>query len=329
MRLLKYALISLVSLSVLICALIFWATSPEMKLDQWLAPDVVTYFQPEGRSRTPDKLTLVTYNMGYASGQKNNKEVLSPDEAKQNLEDIIRVLQEADADIIALQEVDFNSARTFKTNQMDAIAKALNMPYAAHVTTWNLKYLPFPYWPPQRHFGQVLSGQCLLSRYPIIDQKVYKFSKPKENQFWYNWFYIDRVMQEVTVQLGDRLAKVWNVHLEAFQDATRLEQAKFVSERVREDAASLKFALGDFNSKSFSINDPQYQHDAESLKLFQSASGLRNAETGDVFYTIPSWEPKDKIDHVFYSSPAALQSVKSLVSLGSDHLPVKADFVLY
>ena len=89
-----------------------------------------------------------------------------------------------------------------------------------------------------------------------------------------------------------------------------------------------KFVLWDFNSKSFSINDPQYQHDAEALKLFQSESGLTNAETETAFYTIPSWEPKDKIDHIFYSASVTMQSVQSLVSLGSDHLPVKAVFVL-
>jgi len=266
--------------------------------------------------------------VGYASGQKNNEEFLTQDEATQNLNDIIRVLKEADADIIALQEVDFQSARTFKTNQMDAIARALNMPYVAYVTTWNLKYLPFPYWPPSRHFGSILSGQCILSRYPLIEQSVQVFSKPVENSFWYNWFYLDRVMQKVTVQLGDRVAKVWNVHLEAFQQPTKLEQAKFIGERVLTDPSPLKFALGDFNSKSFSINDPQYHHDTEALKLFQSESDLKNAETGTAFYTIPSWEPKDKIDHIFYSPTIHLQSVEALSSQASDHLSVKAVFTL-
>jgi endonuclease/exonuclease/phosphatase family metal-dependent hydrolase len=328
MRSLKYAATLFASLVVLFCAFIFWATRPVVSDSQWPAQKIISYFEPSSPVVTPKQLTLVTYNMGYASGQKNNQEVLTQREAEQNLEDIIRVLKEADADIIALQEVDFPSARTFKTNQMEAIAKALNMPYAAHVTTWNLKYLPFPYWPPRRHFGAILSGQCILSRYPLIEQSFHVFPKPKENSFWYNWFYLDRVLQEVTVQLGDRLAKVWNVHLEAYQEATRLKQAEFVGERVREDLTPLKFVLGDFNSKSFSINDPQYQHDAEALKLFQSESGLTNAETETAFYTIPSWEPKDKIDHIFYSASVTMQSVQSLVSLGSDHLPVKAVFVL-
>ena len=153
-----------------VAAVIYGARNPAFSENEFPSSGIIEFKQFVERihKEMPDEITAVTYNIGYGSAEKNNKpEVLSEEEVRKNLDVMVESLKELDPDIVFLQEVDFNAARTVGIDQMRYLAKSLAMPFAAYTVTWNKRYIPWPYWPPAVHFGRMLSGQAILSRFPI------------------------------------------------------------------------------------------------------------------------------------------------------------------
>ncbi len=315
--------------------LIWYAALPAVKAPAFPSEKVFVIFEPmPGDLAPPETLRVVTYNIGFASGKKNNEgAVLIPEEVEANLEMMAKTLQGLHPDIIALQEVDFSAARTFNINQLDYLSKALHLPYGAYVVTWNKNYIAWPYWPPRRHFGHVVSGQAVLSRFPILNQETFRFEKPKKNPFWYNWFYLDRVGQRLSLKIGNKETIFWNVHLEAFDNTTRVRQAQKLGEWVNQNSGKTQIVAGDFNSVSYSLplspeEIKKFGEDrAEALNQFIQITHLKNAEPNQPLYSMPSWKPVKKIDHIFYSEDLHLKTSGNIPNLiASDHLPIWAVF---
>lgn len=276
----------------------------------------------------PERLSVVSYNIGYGSGVKNNKvAVADRAEVLRNLDEMAARLAELKPDLLLLQEVDFNSRRSFGIDQMRYLAEKLGMRHGAYVVTWNLKYVPFPYWPPSGHFGKVVSGQAVLSRFPITAQQLIEFPKPDENPFWYNWYYLDRIVQHLTIQLGPETLSLYNLHLEAFAVATREEQLKNLGRLVKADPAEFKIAGGDFNlaSRMEAGRQDEDRDLKDLLGEFSRATGLSPAVTAEGVYSMPSWEPYKLIDHIYFSSKFRLEKAGNMAnSTASDHLAVWA-----
>ena len=64
---------------------------------------------------------------------------------------------------------------------MDSIALYCGFLEGAYAVNWDKRYVPFPYWPPVVHFGEMLSGQGVLSKFPILMNKKIVLQKPEEN----------------------------------------------------------------------------------------------------------------------------------------------------
>jgi endonuclease/exonuclease/phosphatase family metal-dependent hydrolase len=315
--------------------LIFYAAAPAQHLPSFglLKFHDIKSLEPNSKS-----LRLVTYNIGYASGKKNNEgAILTREEVIENLDNIIIALKKFSPDVLAMQEVDFKAKRTFDINELDYLAHGLEMPFAAYAITWNKNYMPWPYWPPKNQFGKIVSGQAILSRYPLSDYDVHVFKKPDENAFWYNLFYLDRVTQKVSVNLGKKNIVVWNVHLEAFHEGTRLNQASLLAQRaVSNSDANASFILGDFNSTSTirsNLSESEKKSINESPAALQYTidnTPFKNAEDSkNHFFTMPSWDSLRKIDHILYLGNVKMLSVQTLPTLqASDHLPVLTEFNL-
>lgn len=340
-----FTLLFLIVFSTATMALIFHAASPAMTHPPCSEANGILRL-PLGRqtqddhAKGPHTLRMVTYNIGYASGKKNNVgNILTKKEVVANLAQIVDSLRKLDADIIGLQEVDFSSARTFDIDQLKWISESLGLPYVACVTTWNVTYLPWPYWPLALHYGMIVSGQAILSRFPILDHEVHRFEKPEANPFWYNWFYPDRVAQKVAIGLSgsskdkSSIVVIWHTHLEAFDHAARRQQAEKLANLVSRDVAPLKWILGDLNS--YSLLQPDLSADErkkleesdEALKILLQQTGMNNAEGDKPIYTMPSWDPVKKIDHILFAPSLKMKEVGSTPGIiASDHLPVWADF---
>ncbi|HCU25888.1 MAG TPA: hypothetical protein DF383_12795 [Deltaproteobacteria bacterium] len=310
---------------------LFYATRPGISAKRLPTAGIVHF--KENSPPLPEEtheLTVLTYNLGYGAGKKNNRpEVLSREEVERNLAAMARELRSQNADLIFLQELDFDSQRSFGIDQFRYLADKVALPYAAYVLTWNKKYVAWPYWPPQTHFGRVVSGQAVFSRFPILSQQLIYFEKPAENPFWYNWFYLDHIVQHLWLKIGDREASVYNLHLEAFSTATRREQLEKIGKLIKADPAAIRIAAGDYNLAShIEAGRKDNERDTEDLlPKFAAVTGLSNAEGKRIFYSMPSWNAYKKIDHIFFSPGLKLLDSGNLAGIeASDHLAVWAKF---
>ena len=309
-----------------------WASSgrlPAEDLAQIRAYDSVA------DTTAPDTLTVTTYNIGYLSGMKNNRPVVRSDSLfHANMDQAVRFFRRSDPDIAGLQEIDFGGARVAHVHQLDTLATRLGYPTAAQAVNWDERYLPFPYGRPAVNFGRTLSGQAVLSRYPVRQHARNALPRPPQ-PFYRDAFYLDRLVQVAVVDLGGHPLVILNVHLEAFHGGTREEQARLVNDLYRRLAGKEipALLLGDFNSR-LPRTDSVSQD--ETMRLLLDGTDLRPAVTitpeDTAHATYPADAPTRRIDHIFYP-PRFFEPVDTHRWCGapnppSDHCAVTATFHL-
>jgi len=242
-----------------------------------------------------------------------------------NLKKVTTEFQLLNADIIAFQEIDYASARSYNINQQDEIAK-LGYNYVAKAINWDKTYVPFPYWPPSIHFGKTVSGQSILSKFPITTHKRIVLNRVADLPFYRDALYLDRLAQVSTVTIENKAIKIINVHLEAFDKPTRIQQLndviKLFNDYRKEHPTIL---LGDFNSA------PTFKNPAiDTLFAFADVGNAAFAEE-NIANTYDTEKPFKRIDYIFYSKNS-IEYIdgKVLTQFGqaSDHLPIEMRFRL-
>lgn len=298
---------------------------------------VVNYAPPglnEGEVRRGDSYTIVSYNIGYLSGLANNTTTaLARSFYEKNQQRAIAAIEAVNPDIVAFQEIDFGSKRSYEVNQAEAMAQALKLYEGAIAIGWDKNYVPFPYWPPTAHFGKMLSGQAILSKlwFPIRKNSRIVLEKVADKPFIYNAFYLDRLAQVTEIDLLGQSVIVINVHLEAFAEQTRINQTQFVRELATDYAKTYPvIVLGDFNS-SLNRTDVESEFSIkEMMRAEQFAAAVPEAQWGKVA-TFPSNAPKYKLDYIWYT-PSTIEVVNaevlSAAGEASDHLPLMMQFKL-
>ncbi|MGG6241660.1 endonuclease/exonuclease/phosphatase family protein [Nodosilinea sp. AN01ver1] len=299
----------------------------------WAGADydnLVTYEEYPPGTPNPEQLNVVSYNIGYLSGLTNQQAV----ERDQTLFDAnqataIAALEALEPDILALQEIDFDAYRSFNRNQQYAVSAALEMAFGAIAVNWDKRYVPFPYWPPSAHYKQVISGQAVLSRYPIRRNERLVLEQVPTNPFYYNALYLDRVAQVTEIDVSGQTLIVINVHLEAFDAPTRSRQTQVVRDLAEGYAKDYPvLLLGDFNS---SLNRDEGD-EPRSIGILLDSPVLASAlPTAPSSFTFPSDQPQYVLDYIFYT-PATLEVVAADVvaeaAQASDHLPIQAQVKL-
>ena len=325
--------------AIALVAFFFWGSAGTTSRQTY--DDIVEYDAPS--PAVQNSYTIVSYNIGYLSGLANNT-TSKPKSTffQENLARAISTLAEVKPDIIGFQEIDFDANRSYSQNQMQQIAEALEMASGAIAINWDKNYLPFPYWPPSAHFGKILSGQAVLSRYPIEKNSRIVLERIADNSFIYNAFYLDRLAQVSQISLDGRPVIVISVHLEAFSETTRVSQTQFVRSLAEEYAETFPvIVIGDFNS---ALNRPSfvaatgetYEERQFSIKEMlsseQFASAVAESKWSEKdFATFPSNEPQYKLDYIFYTpNTIEVLDTKVLTAAGesSDHLPLMMQFRL-
>lgn len=315
----------------------FWASSGTHPRDK--LSEIITYTDTPDPRETREIFTVMTYNTGYLSGMTNNQPVKRPDKAffDKNMETFLQLLNEIQPDVIGVQEIDFHSKRSHYVNQLKTIAEKADYKYAAKAINWDKRYLPFPYWPPSLHFGRILSGQAVLSRWPILSTERIVLPKPKSTPFYYNAFYLDRLIQVVKIKVGNsRNLIILNVHLDAIDRETRENQAKRMLNIYRSFKDDYPVLLmGDFNSippdapqkKDFPDEPVTDFCKDKTIRFFLEDPGLKAAEI--TTFTFPTNSPTRKLDYIFYNHDK-IEFIKVFVPdiNSSDHLPTVMQFSL-
>ncbi len=331
----KILFIVILAIVLLIVAFYFWGSASNYDPEDY---DNIIVYKADNLPILRDTLSILTYNIGYLSGMTNNLPVARTQKLfANNLSSTNSLLKNLNPDFVGLQEVDFNAKRSFEVNQMEEIASSGGYDYASMAVNWDKNYVPFPYGWPKNHFGQVYSGQAILSKYKIIENNLTVLMKPEGKPFYYNAFYLDRIAQVDKVDINGTEIILINVHLEAFDVTTREKQAKTLLKLYRKYADNYPVLLfGDFNSTPPNAVNPYAIE--QTMNTLLSEPGLRAAISDSTYlaneqnyFTYDSRNPDIKIDYILYNSDKIKAIDAQVVSEAgeiSDHLPVFLRFIL-
>lgn len=298
----------------------FWASSSVYNLKDYTK---IQEFNFPSKLNNDSIFSIITYNIGYLSGMTNNLPVAKYKPFfDTNLNLVQQQLKEKNADIIAFQEIDFNSTRSFEINQQNEIAK-IGYNYIAQTINWDKNYVPYPEFPISMHFGKILSGQSILSKYKIYSCDRIPLQRNKTNPFYFDAFYIERLAQIAKIKIQNKTLVVINVHLEAYHKETRRKQTEEIIEIFNKYSNEFPtILLGDFNS------DREY--DNASINLILKLPKIGSAAYPDKKNnTYSSEKPIERLDYIFYNTKYIDYIDGEILSdfgLASDHLPLKMKF---
>lgn len=301
----------------------FWASSSTLKETEYVS---LTKVDVQNQLENDSIFSIVTYNIGYLSGMTNNRPIAKPKSLfDENLQKVLAETQKVNPTIIAFQEIDYDATRSYNINQEEQIAQ-LGFPYRARTINWDEHYVPFPYWPISMHFGKVVSGQSIISKYPIKEQQRIVLQRVADAPFYRNAFYLERLAQVVKVVLMDQEIMIINVHLEAFDKATRVKQFDEVVKLFNQYKEKYPtILLGDFNSEA-----------TDKTAVIQKMFAMKNVgnaafNVDKIENTFDSKAPYKRIDYIFYTKNS-IEYISGKVlnefEEASDHLPVFMEFKL-
>ncbi len=350
MKFLRRVFLIIAGLVILLTLVVLWMAGG-VQSPRTFEGSIVELPSPPGadprRPDDPQHLKVLVWNIAWAYGwgSEGSGEARPLAHFERNLDTMGRLLAAHKPDIVLLQEVDFDSARSHGMNQAERLARQAGLSYVAPAESWTAHYVPFPYWPPANHFGHMHSGGAILSRYPLRKHEVELLPKPTDNPWWYNLFYLFRYVHQVEVEHPEGPIRVVNAHLEAFDAANRFNQASRVRDVLDQLTDAHVIFGGDLNSvppespvRHGYPDEPDTDHRSdETIAILRSANPVTDTlaaatftSTPTAWFTFPAHAPNRKLDYLFASETFEVVSAEVLreVDGASDHLPVLVELRL-
>ena len=238
----------------------------------------------------------------------------------QQLQGIIEFLGSTNADIVILQEADFNARRTHRLNIAQEIARKLEMDYVFGCEFQELVQ--------GSKSSPAYHGQATLSKWPISSPRLIRFSR--QSHFWQPHWFLPNI-EPFQERLGGRIALVahinvagskivtYNLHLESRgNDALRISQlTEVLSDATCYDAECPVIVAGDLNLEA--SRGPVAR--ALANARFQDAvASSRSTPTTPAHGLL---EGRRRIDWAFVRGPLRASSGHVYASVNaSDHYPV-------
>ena len=235
-------------------------------------------------------LRLLSYNIqaGIASTRPHHyltrswKHLLPHPSSFDNLDRIARLA--SNYDLVAIQEADAGSIRSYFVNQVEYLARRGHFPFWCHQTNRDLG-----------RFAQHSNG--LLS----------KFSPHLIAQHKLPGIIPGRGAMLVQLGHGNATLAVLLVHL-ALGRRARLRQFDFISELIRDFKHVV--VMGDFNCVP----------ESHEMDLLLTKTHL--CEPAASLHTFPSWRPYRNIDHILVTPSLKISKLQVIHHPLSDHLPI-------
>ncbi len=236
------------------------------------------------------QIKVVTYNIHKCRGL----------DRRVRPERIVDVLQEIDADVIALQEVVSVEGRSPEENQARFIADSLGLDYRLGET---------------RKLNGGAYGNVILSRLPIVSTCNYDLSQPGREE---------RGCLRADLQLRKNLTlHFYNIHLGCAYLERRRQARQLLDGDMLNGHGGLRIVLGDFNEWTRGLTTKLLSRHFECVDARLHLGRSR---------TYPGFMPFLHLDHVYFDSSLKLEraalhrSRRALIA--SDHLPIFAEFGL-
>ncbi len=298
------------------------------------------------------ELSIVTFNIGYCGLDKNQDFFMdggtgsrsaSKAQTMVNLEKIAAFLADQNADAILLQELDINSSRSYKVNQLKYMETTLKEYSSTFGQNYKVPWVPVPLLHPM---GAVDSGLVTFNRYTT--SKAARYQYPGSEKWPVQLFELDRCFIEnrIPVEDGKELVLI-NSHLSAFDKGgeIRKKQLAFLKAYITGEYAKGNYVItgGDWNHQLPDTDASRFSAEEDwpfwlqSLPEDFTPAGFKWGVDG----TVPSNRTVAKayqqgvnftsvIDGFLVSPNVDIRSVKG-IGLGfenSDHNPVTGIFIL-
>jgi len=209
------------------------------------------------------ELKLLTWNIGYAGLGKEmdffyeGGQKVRPDKdlSKSYLQGISDVLVKQDSiDFILLQEVDFDSKRSYNIDQSIEISTVLPKHNKISAINYLSKYVPVPYLNPM---GKVKSGLLSYSKYKATEAN--RLATPGKYSLPTRLFMLKRCLLISRYQVDNEKELVLiNLHNSAFNDAEELRKAElnFLKQLIIEEYGKGNYVIagGDWNQNPPGLN---------------------------------------------------------------------------
>ena len=248
---------------------------------------------------TDSFLRVLTLNVAHGRSDGPNQLLLDKSRFPVNLARVSRVLRDARADIVGLQEVDGPSRWSGRFDHAKTMADQANYPWhfrAGHARSWLFDY-----------------GTAVLSRLPLRDTLSHRFAPtpPTPRKGF--------VMAQVPVPAagaGERLVDVFSVHFDFLSRRARTDQvAELLATLTPSENPTV--VLGDFNS--------DWQDPDSPIRQLTETTGLVAYDPAAP--DLATHEGK-RIDWILVSRHFEFRSYRVLPSRVSDHQPVLAEVEL-
>lgn len=329
--------------SAISCATVSSVADAAVDAAPWLDGD-----EPAARedATTGRPFVAVTYNLHTGLGGEPAFSVTAS-EARAHLKAIARSIAKAEAlppDVIALNEIDFDSDRTGRFDQATFVATEIE-----RLTGFGYEVRRLVTWRRDGDGERVLYGSALLSRHPISDSftcsladgvpcraSAARTKLPSLNvrSLPMRLSGERRGILKATLDVEGAAVDVLVTHLEAFNRDDREAQAAHIVARFLTPGRTAVL-MGDMNSvpQSFPQRgwfDDDRTHDVLTSALVDARMAALAREpslTPASFATFPSSAPKHAIDGIFATADLVSVGARRIGDRESDHLGLLASYV--
>ncbi|KAB8126365.1 endonuclease [Gracilibacillus oryzae] len=231
-------------------------------------------------------MRILSFNIHHGADESGSLE----------LENIAEAIKRADADIIALQEVDCHFGnRSEWQNQIKKLGELLQMTYRFGA---NIDLPPIEGRSENRKFGN-----AILTKHPIVYYENYPLPDLGNEP---------RGLLYAEIKLGESSVHIFNTHLGLDKEERELQFEK-ISQILLPMSGPVILA-GDFNVLPTDETLQMYLKQSNLLDSFQDSSAL----------TFPTSSPQKRIDYLCHSTELDCIGRAVIDTVSSDHLPILA-----
>ncbi len=230
-----------------------------------------------------NRITVMSYNVKYCSPYNSS----TPD-----VDAVAEVIRQAKPDVVFLQELDRNTTRSGKVDQLALLSAKTDLPYT--------------------YYGRAIeyqggeSGLGILSRYALSDPQLYQLPRVELGDTYVSY----RIMIKANILLNDKKITIAGTHLELTQENRDLQVPEI--NRILSSSNYPTILAGDFNATP----------ENNTMQTFFGYGFKKTCTTG--CNTISSNAPNREIDYILYRPEEKFNVVSHNViqTLASDHLPI-------
>jgi endonuclease/exonuclease/phosphatase family metal-dependent hydrolase len=229
-----------------------------------------------------DTLSLLIWNTGYAGLGDNmdffydhGKKVRDTEERTiENLDNISNFLKEKafELDFLMLQEVDFNSKRSYNINQYEKLKSSLSelLPNSFKVINYLVNFVPVPISEPM---GKTNGGLVSFSKY--LPHSAERISLPNIGTTWPDYlFQLDRCLLVKRFKVNHKEGKdlvVINVHNSAYEGAEKKDaEMDFIKKLVEFEYEKGNYIVlgGDWNQLPPNVDVLKFANNYEKEDIY-------------------------------------------------------------